>query len=1028
MAAKGKGSNVGNVYVTVVPTMRGFAKEMNRQLSGVNVTQTGRKIGESLGGSIVTSLSDKLVSGGKALQGFGRSLADVGGKLTTGLTLPLATATAGVGAFALSTASAAETTEISFTTMLGSAEAARDMMDELSDFAAHTPFELSGLQTATRQLLAYGFTAEDVIPMLTAVGDATAALGTGQAGIESVTRALGQMQTRGKVSAEEMLQLTEAGIPAWEYLAEAIGTDTAGAMQAVTDGAVSASQGIQAITQGMERDFGGMMESQSKTVAGLMSNLADAIQQPLMELRDTDAYADFADALEDVVDAAGPFVESLLPHLEDGLSVVSDVLEGAADAMESFADMGEEGQSQLIGLVTQAALAGPALTVMGRGIQGVGTLMRGAGGAIKTGTTLVGKLSDGLLDLATSPKTAETALGKFAGTLSGIPGPAALAAAVIGGVLVSGIVDFVSWSTKAEREAQVQADAMDVLRSATRVAGEEMVDASDGPRTLGTEIYNLGENIQENWQSIADLGDAFSEIDREASASISQLSDARQAVADYAGQTDLSTQELGSLRAAIETLNDQCGTNYEVVKDAGGAYQVMSDGAAVAKDEIYKLIDAQIEQARVSALTDKLESIYAEQAEQAEEYATALSQVSEAQQAYDDAVAKYGEQGSNLALDDLNEARDNLAEVERQMEVTGDAAEQLETAIGNASAGGAQSFDALVEGSGALRTFFGETGGDAQEFADDLEASGASLEALSALSDTELAQLASTWDGTTESIVTALARQSDAGDAYSSALVQKLEEAGVATETLSSVGSANIAKLAQSFDGNIDTMVWALDNYNNVPIINKDGTVRIEDSQLIDAQGRVAVWNGTDLVYQDTGVRVEDGELRDAQGRIYTWNGSSLIWQSTGVSVDTGQMDNAWAKWKTMDFAWKRTGVTAGVYTNNVPAPYATGGIRTHADGGVIATKAVPLDIVGEDGAEAIVPLTNRRYSQPFVDLIAEGVTRKYDNAEVVAAINALRRDISEVGVYLDSGRLVGGISRDMNRTLGRIQKRGSLA
>ena len=1010
----GKGSNVGNVYVTVVPTMRGFAKELNKQLSGVNVTQTGRKIGDSLGASISKSLSDGLSSGGRAIQSLGRSIADIGGKLTTGLTLPLATATAGIGAFAISTASAAETTEMSFTTMLGSAEAARDMMDELADFAAKTPFELSGLQTATRQLLAYGFAADDVIPMLTAVGDATAALGTGQVGIESVTRALGQMQAKGKVQAEEMLQLTEQGIPAWQMLADTLGTDVATAQEKVTDGAVDSATAIDALISGMEERYGGLMESQSQTIAGLASNLTDALTQPFMELRDSDAYASLADGLGRVVDAAGPLVESLLPHLERGLGVVADVLDTAADAMESFSDMSEDGQSQLIGLVAQAALAGPALTVMGRGIQGVGTLMRGAGGAIKTGTTLVGKLSDGLLDLATSPKTAETALGKFAGTLSGIPGPAALAAAVIGGVLVSGIVDFVSWSTKAEREAETEAEAIQVLRGAARLAGDEMEDASDGPRALGTEIYNLGEDIQENWQSIADLGDAFSKIDREASASISQLSDARQAVADYAGQTDLSTQELGSLRAAIETLNDQCGTNYEVVKDAGGAYQIMSDGAAVAKDEIYKLIDAQIQQARVDASTEKLKSIYAEQAEQAEEYAVALAQVAEAQDAYDAALAKYGEQGSNWALDDLNGARDNLAEVERQMEVTGEAAEQLETQIGNAASGGAQSFDALVEGSGALRTFFDETGGDAAEFADDLEASGASLDALSALSDSELAQLASTWNGTTESIVTALARQADAGEAYTGALSQRLEEAGVATETLSSVGSANIAKLAQSFDGNIDTMVWALDNYNNVPIVNKDGTVRIEDSQLIDAQGRVVVWNGTDLVYQDTGVSVEDGELQDAQGRIYVWNGSSLVWQSTGVSVDTGQMDNAWAKWKTMDFAWKRTGVTAGVYTNNVPAPYATGGIRTHADGGVIATRAVPLDIVGEDGAEAIVPLTNRRYSQPFVDLIAEGVNRKVGGDTYNVTIR---------GITYDDGSNVARAMRDVVRAV-RIQRR----
>ena len=751
--------SLGNAYVTIIPSMRGFEREMNKRLSGIDLTRTGKRLGTSLGGSMATAVSDRLVHIGDSLTSAGSKLADVGGKLTAGITVPLVGATAAVGTFALKTASAAETTEISFTTMLGSEEAALSMMEELADFAAHTPFELSGLQTATRQLLAYGFTAEDVIPMLTAVGDATAALGTGQAGIESVTRALGQMQTRGKVSAEEMLQLTEAGIPAWEYLAEAIGTDTAGAMDAVTRGAVSASEGIDAIVSGMENDFGGMMEEQSKTVEGLFSNLSDAIEQPLMKLRDSSAYENFAESLEDVVDSAGPFVESLLPHMEKGLDAVSGVLDAATDAMDAFADMGEDGQEQLIGMATAATAAGPALTVAGKGMQLLGSATKGAGSLIKAGQKAVGTLGDKLLDFATAPETAGTVLGKFAGALSAVPGPAKLAGVVVGGVLASGIIDYYNWATKADREAKVQADAMDVLASASETAGTAMEEASEGPRALGTEIYNLGEDIQENWQSIADLGSAFSEIDAAANAQVGQLSSARQAISDYNGQADLSTQQLGSFRAAIETVNDQCGTNYEVVKDAGGAYHVMQDGAQVAADEIYNLIDAQIEQVRVNAQLEKLESLYAEQAEQAQEYAEALQLVADAQDAYDSALDKYGEVGSNWALDDLNQAKENLAEVETQLNATGDAIAGIESGIGNMTAatqGAVEGFDALVMGSTGLNTLFAQTGLDIQEFSDDLEASGISLETFSSLTDTELMQIAAGWDGTTGSILDAM--------------------------------------------------------------------------------------------------------------------------------------------------------------------------------------------------------------------------------------------------------------------------------
>ena len=977
-------------------------------------------------GGVVRSLGGMASSVGQALSGVGETL-------TSHVTLPLAGATAAAGAFALSTASAAETTEISFTTMLGSEERALSMMGELADFAAHTPFELSGLQAATRQLLAYGFTADEVIPMLTAVGDATAALGTGQSGIESVTRALGQMKTRGKVSAEEMLQLTEAGIPAWEYLARTIGTDTAGAMDKVTDGAVSASVGIAAVTQGMREDFGGMMEEQSKTVEGLFSNLSDAIEQPLMKLRESDSYDEFADSLGRVVESAAPFVEELLPHMESGLEVVSDVLDAASDAMDGFSEMSGRDQERIIGLVGAAAAAGPALTVMGKGLDlaggGLDLLGRGierAGSLATSAGKGLGSLSDTLVDVATSPKTADTVLGKLAGTIASYPGVTALA---VGGValLVSGIVSFVDCATEAEREAETQSDALQVLRSSARIAGEGMEEASDGPRALGTEIASLGDEIQENWQSIADLGESFRSIDREASASISQLGVAKSAVADYAGQTDLSAQELGSLRAAIEAINDQCGTSYEVVQDAGGAYQVMADGAVASKDAIYELIDAQIQQAKIDASTQKLESLYAEQAEQAEEYASALAQVAEAQEAYDAAREKYGEQGSNWALDDLDEAKANLSEVTGQMEATGQAVEQLEAQIGNAAAGGAQSFADLVEGSGALRTFFEETGGDAADFAADLEASGISLEALGDLSDSELAQIAASWDGTTESIVAALTRQEGAGEAYAQSLMESLEAAGVSTETLNEVGSANISALAQAFGGNIDAMVWALGEYNAVPIVNKDGTVSVNDASLVDAEGRLWSWNGSTLVDQHGTAIVDDTSLADAQGNVYVWNGSALVPMSTTATVTGNTVDGSaeagisGTNDATGDMASKTvtdsvtgTALTAApsiwdtvnainsltsrsvtvdttfneyrnVYTNNVSVPNAAGGVRLNAEGGIvprlhadgaIATRAVPLDIVGEDGAEAIVPLTNRRYSQPFADIIAEGVVR----------------------------------------------------
>ena len=84
-----------------------------------------------------------------------------------------------------------EQARIGFATMLGSAEKAQKFLDDLADFAVKTPFEYPELLEAAKRMLAYGFAAEEVLPTLRAVGDASAALGSGSVGIDRITLALG---------------------------------------------------------------------------------------------------------------------------------------------------------------------------------------------------------------------------------------------------------------------------------------------------------------------------------------------------------------------------------------------------------------------------------------------------------------------------------------------------------------------------------------------------------------------------------------------------------------------------------------------------------------------------------------------------------------------------------------------------------------------------------------------------------------------------------------------------------------------
>lgn len=188
-------------------------------------------------------------------------------------------AIAAAGVKAIEAAGKLQNVQTAFTNMLGSAQKAAAFTKELQGFAAATPFEFNQVTSAAQKFLAFGFTAEQVIPTLTAVGDAAAGVGLGADGIDRVTLALGQMAAKSRIQSDEMLQLTEAGIPAWQMLADKIGKSVPEVMDMVSKGDVDAATGINALVEGMNQKFGGMMEQQSHTIQGTWSTLMDGIDQ-----------------------------------------------------------------------------------------------------------------------------------------------------------------------------------------------------------------------------------------------------------------------------------------------------------------------------------------------------------------------------------------------------------------------------------------------------------------------------------------------------------------------------------------------------------------------------------------------------------------------------------------------------------------------------------------------------------------------------------------------------------------------------
>ena len=222
--------------------------------------------------------------------------------------------------------------EIAFQTMLKSAEAGTQMLRDLQQFAAETPFDVPGVVSAGQQLMAFGFKAEEIIPMLTNLGDAASGLGLGTEGVSRLAYALGQMQTSGKLNAQDMMQLTSAGISAWDMLAQAAGKTVAEMKDLCSKGAIDSKAAVQTIVAGMNEQFGGMMAKTSDEVAGLLANIEETAGNTSAAVGKylTEAF-NIKGILKDVSDRLGEFQQKMQTATEQGKSM-GDVIKECVPA------------------------------------------------------------------------------------------------------------------------------------------------------------------------------------------------------------------------------------------------------------------------------------------------------------------------------------------------------------------------------------------------------------------------------------------------------------------------------------------------------------------------------------------------------------------------------------------------------------------------------------------------------------------------------------------------------------------------
>lgn len=220
----------------------------------------------------------------KVAEESGRGIEQIFSKIQTAATAALGAFSAKeFGSKVLNIRGQFQQLEVAFTTMLGSATEANRLMDQLVKTAATTPFDLQGVANGAKQLLAYGISAKDVNGTLVRLGDIAAGLSIP---LGDLVYLYGTTMVQGRMFTQDLRQFQGRGVPIAEELAKQFGVAKEKVGELVTAGKVGSEEFSKAIISMTSEGgkFAGLMEHQSHTITGQISNIEDAIDTMFNEI------------------------------------------------------------------------------------------------------------------------------------------------------------------------------------------------------------------------------------------------------------------------------------------------------------------------------------------------------------------------------------------------------------------------------------------------------------------------------------------------------------------------------------------------------------------------------------------------------------------------------------------------------------------------------------------------------------------------------------------------------------------------
>lgn len=643
--------------------------------------------------------------------------------------------------------------------------------------------------------------------------------------------------------------------------------------------------------------------------------------------------------------------------------ILNNMVDAAGDALGVFSNLDPVIQTGIVGFAGFAASAAPAISIIAGVGQGAMSLSRGTLVAART-----------IRELSTNSGTLTGALTSAMEATGGFENAAESAGSIVGGLkagliglAIAGVAFLAAKVIEAKAKQDAYNNAMDSLDSTIDGMHDNLKAGSRAIDDIGNAAARNAPTVEELTKDLGEFEEKIKQITQPAEEQNRVLGQAKTIIDEWAGKGKVAADKAGELQWAVDTLNGVLGENYKVQDILNGTYEDAEGKAHSYREEIDKLIESKQREIELKAYED----VYSESLKQKVK----------------------GEQDKQVAKENYDKKVDETKK--KYMDGTyATYDEKKATEVAKASLQGSDEDEQLKK---ATENY--------KEYAKAVDIAKQELNDINHQNNAQkLAEEIKGIDG----VVNALDKAGIGIDDFAASM----EKAGVSTETLKSIGVDNFKKLANSVDGDTDEIanrLKALDALGIDPksiTVNDDGTISLATGEIIDLNN---------MTIDGKKFHVDDnGTIRFAKKDLDSLNKKKLIDKRIKVGVSTGTALSALDAFQRRIDALRGKKVNVetiysnkNAYNRNSPHPaMANGGIRYHADGMIVdrPTWIGHRDIAGEAGAEAIIPLTNKRYVSPFAGSVAE---------EFIAKMNDMRSSSDTAG--LDSSLIGSQIADSLN-------------